>query len=119
MQILVNAGDNIQGGELLDSTVTSTLEEQLARFREQLTRVEVHMSDENADKGGLRDKRCMIEARQEGRPPIAVTEFAATMKQAFDGATEKLVRLLEKSMDKLQDHRKTAAPVPPPVEDAS
>lgn len=119
MQIQVNAGDNIQGGELLDSTVTSALEEQLARFRDQLTRVEVHMSDENAEKGGQRDKRCMIEARPEGRPPIAVTEFAATMKQAFDGAADKLVRLLEKSLDKLQDHRRPAAPVTPPAEDAS
>lgn len=118
MQILVNPGENIKGGEMLEASVNRVLEAQLARFRDQVTRVDVHMSDENADKGGDRDKRCMIEARLEGRPAIAVTEYAPTMERALDGAADKLARLLEKEMDKLQEHRKTP-PVPPPSGDAS
>ncbi len=118
MLIQINAGDHIQGGEALDSSVSGYLEAELDRFRAQLSRVEVHMSDENAGKGGDRDKRCMIEARLDGRPPIAVTELAATMKEALDGATAKLVRLLDKTVDRQHEHRKHT-PQPPlaPVPD--
>ena len=94
MQIQINTDRNIEGHEALAEQVRSAVGDALDRYRAQISRVEVHLSDENADKSGQRDKRCMIEARLEGRQPIAVIEAAASMAQAVDGATGKLTRLI-------------------------
>ena len=60
-----------------------------------VTRVEVHLGDENGRKSGQDDKRCMMEARIEGRHPIAVTEHAASLDRAVKGAAGKLARMIE------------------------
>jgi ribosomal subunit interface protein len=103
MQIRVNGGENVRATEALGSSVSAYLEKELARFAGQITRVEVHMSDENAEKGGGDDKRCTVEARVEGRPPYVVTEKAPTMRQAMTSATEKLYRLIEHDLARLHD----------------
>lgn len=94
MQIQINTDRNIEGREALAERVRSEVKDALDHYSAQISRVEVHLSDENADKGGRRDMRCMIEARLEGRQPIAVTEEAASMAQAVEGATGKLTRLI-------------------------
>ncbi|MBE0545141.1 MAG: HPF/RaiA family ribosome-associated protein [Verrucomicrobia bacterium] len=69
------------------------------------TRVEVHLSDENGEKTGGRDKRCMMEARLEGHQPIAVTDEAETIAQAIDGAADKLKSALDSTLGrKGRDH---------------
>jgi ribosome-associated translation inhibitor RaiA len=47
----------------------------------------------------------MMEARLEGRQPIAVTDEAATVDLAVDGAADKLARLIEHTLGKLHDQR--------------
>jgi len=94
MQIQLNTGHNIPAHEALTSQVKDTVSGALNRFREHITRVEVHLSDENGNKSGLNDKRCMMEARLEGRQPIAVTHQAASQDEAIDGAADKLTRLI-------------------------
>ena len=60
--------------------------------------------DENsASKGGAYDKRCMMEARLDGRPPIAVTQQAATLDAAMDGAAAKLERSIDSMLGRLRD----------------
>jgi ribosomal subunit interface protein len=103
MQIRVNGGEHVTATEALDATVSAWIERELARFAHQITRIEVHMSDENAEKGGADHKRCTIEARVEGRPPYVVTEHSATMRQALTAATEKLYRLIEHDLGRLHD----------------
>ncbi|HEV7606379.1 MAG TPA: HPF/RaiA family ribosome-associated protein [Steroidobacteraceae bacterium] len=105
MKIQINADHNIQGYESLSAQVHATLEDALSRFSANITRVEVHVGDENAAKRGHDDKRCMMEARLEGRPPVAVTHHADTVTQAIDGAANRLVHLLEHTLGKLRDHR--------------
>jgi len=106
MKIQMNTDSNIEGHEALATYVSGTLEIALKRFSDQITRVEVHLSDENSDKkGGIDDMRCMLEARLAGRQPIAVTEHAANVNQAIDGATGKLSSLLESTLGRLHDHR--------------
>ena len=68
-----------------------------------ITRLEIHLSDQNADKSGQDDKRCMMEARLEGRQPIAVTHQAASLDQAVDGAARKFTRLIEGTLGRLHD----------------
>lgn len=105
MKIQVNTDVHIDGTEALTAEVNATLEQALERFREHVTRVEVHLGDENGSKSGQQDQRCMLEARLEGRQPVAVTDYAATMQQAVQGAAQKLVRMLDSTLGRLQDQR--------------
>jgi ribosome-associated translation inhibitor RaiA len=64
----------------------------------------MHLGDENSSaKGGGNDKRCMIEARVDGRPPIAVTAQAPTLDEAMDGAADKIERSLASDFERLRD----------------
>ena len=108
MKIQVNTDAHIDGHERLAAHVSATIEQALKRFVDHVIRVEVHLSDENADKSGAQDQRCMLEARLQGRQPVAVTERAATQEQAVNGATQKLVRLLDSTLGRLNDHRDRA-----------
>jgi ribosome-associated translation inhibitor RaiA len=117
MQIQINTDHNIRGYESAASTVRDTIESALKRFRNQITRVEVHLADENAGKRGGDDKRCMMEARVEGQAPIAVTHHAPTITQAIDGAAEKLIHRIERTLARLRNHRGNGA-TPIPVPDA-
>ncbi len=74
MKIQFNTGRNIIGSEELRTSLTSIISGELSRFNDHITRLEVHLSDEDSNKNGVNDKRCMIEARLEGLKPIAVTE---------------------------------------------
>jgi ribosome-associated translation inhibitor RaiA len=104
MQIQINTDRNIDGREALTDHLRGVVESALSRFSEHITRLEVHLSDENSDKKDGNDAmRCMLEARIEGRQPIAVTHQAASLDQAVDGAAGKLTRLIESDLGRLRD----------------
>ncbi len=105
MQIQVNTDKNIEGHEELVAHVEATVTRSLSHVSAHVTRVEVHLSDENGDKSGQNDKRCMMEARLEGQQPTAVTCEAATLTQAVAGAADKLKSSLESTLDRLHQHR--------------
>ena len=71
---------------------------------DRVSRVQVHLGDVNSSKGGDNDKRCMIEVRLDGRPPLAVTQSGATIEQAMNGAAQKLERSLGNIIDRLRNH---------------
>ncbi len=85
--------------------VETVMEGTVGRFADQITRVEVHLSDENRQKGGGDDTRGLLEARLAGLQPIVVSHRAATLPQAIDGAAKKLVRALESTLGRL-GHKK-------------
>ena len=115
MQIQINTDRNIEGDEALAARVSGVVEGALSRMSDHITRVEVHLSDESSDKkSGNDDMRCMMEARLEGRQPIAVTDQAATLDQAVDGAADKLARLIESTLGRLRDQRSHRTDPPPP-----
>jgi ribosome-associated translation inhibitor RaiA len=110
MQIQINTDRNIEGREALADQLRDVVESALNRFSDRITRVEVHLSDENSDKkGGTDEMRCMMEARIEGRQPIAVTHQAASLDQAVDGAAGKLTRLIESTLGRLRDQKRRGA----------
>ena len=110
MQIQINTDGNIEGHETLATEVSTVVESALNRHSNHITRVEVHLSDENSDKkGGNRDMRCLMEARLEGRQPIAVTHQAATLDQAVDGAADKLTKSIDSTLGRLRDQKRAAA----------
>ena len=105
MKIQINTDKNIPGHEALAHSVETILEQVLARFSDQITRIEVHLSDENsAAKSGMADKRCLLEVRLAGRQPASVSEEAQTVDQAVRGAAQKMVSSLESELGKLGKH---------------
>ena len=112
MKIQLNTDKNIQGDESVAGHVDTTVNNALAHFRNQITRVEVHLSDLNANKAGTHDKRCVMEARLESRNPVAVTHDADTVREAINGAAQKLHRLLDSSLGKLAAPARKGHPVP-------
>jgi ribosome-associated translation inhibitor RaiA len=103
MQIQINTDKNIQGREALAGELSSSIESALSRFSQHITRVEVHLSDENSEAKGGNDKRCLMEARLEGRPPVAVTDRASTVEVAVKGASAKLARSIDSTLGRLND----------------
>ncbi len=103
MQIHVNTDSNIKGREGLATHITDEVSHILGRYSGHLTRVEVHLSDENADKSGPQDKRCVMEARPAGHQPVAVTNHGATLEEAYVGAAHKLQNLLASTFGRIED----------------
>lgn len=98
MQVQVNASNGIENKEALERWATAELRDNLARFAEDVTRVEVHLSDEATGKTGGGDKRCTMEARLARHPPVAASHDAPMLDGAFRGAAGKLERLLEHTL---------------------
>lgn len=112
MVIQINTDANIHGTEALAKQVSASVEQALERFKEHITRVEVHLSDESRGKSGPHDQRCMLEARIGGRKPMAVTDHASTLEQAVHGAAEKLARLIETTLGRSHDRRGKTSTLP-------
>ncbi|MNK14871.1 hypothetical protein D3C87_330020 [compost metagenome] len=104
MQIQFNIDNSIEGHERTENYFTPILQEALKRYEDKITRLEVHLADENGEKSTPDDKRCLIEARVAGLKPIAVTNHGDTVEKAIKGATDKLKSALEHSFGKLQSH---------------
>lgn len=106
MQIQVNTGNGIDNSEALQRWASEHLTETLDRFQQDITRIEVQISDENSGKSGNADKRCMLEARLAGHQPIAVNHHGETQDEAFRGAARKLLHALDHNLGKLRDHHR-------------
>jgi ribosome-associated translation inhibitor RaiA len=104
MQIQFNTDKNVILNKEKIASSTSLISEELSRFSTQITRLEIHLSDEDGNKDGLNDKRCMVEARLAGMQPIAVTDRANTNEQAIFGAIDKLKTSLETLTGRLKNY---------------
>jgi ribosome-associated translation inhibitor RaiA len=114
MKIQVNTDAHIEGRDALSAWVNATVEHALQHVHDQVTRVEVHLSDQNGSKSSQKDKRCVMEARLEGRQPIAATNEAASLDQAVRGAADKLARLIDSQLGRVASSDRS--PVKPPAE---
>ena len=104
MQVQVHADDSIQGGESLAQWAQEEINTKMARLKEYVVRVEVFLTGVDAIKStGGPGKRCVLETRATGRPPIAVNAEAEKVKDAFSGAVEKLRRAVEADLGKVKD----------------
>ena len=101
MHIEINHDRNIHHDESVERHVRQALDTALSRFSGQVTRVEVHLHDKNADKKGGNDKHCLLEAKVEGRPPLAASDEADTLAAAISGAAKKLQRRLDTDLGRL------------------
>jgi ribosome-associated translation inhibitor RaiA len=110
MDIHVHTDHNIDGRDALAAWVTGVIEQSLDGVSQRISRVEVHLSDENSDKKTRADDmRCVLEAKIDGRPPLAVTEQADTIHNAVIAGSEKLARLIDHTLERLSDRGSRAA----------
>ncbi|MGY6550087.1 MAG: HPF/RaiA family ribosome-associated protein [Roseinatronobacter sp.] len=105
MQIQVNTDNTISGREDVVRFVEGVVTSKLGAVSGPITRVEVHLQDQNADKSGPDDKRCMIEVRLEGRQPVSATNTADTLQSAVTGAVDKMRNLLDRELGKARARR--------------
>ncbi|KMN19775.1 HPF/RaiA family ribosome-associated protein [Pseudomonas weihenstephanensis] len=103
MQIQVHCDTHIKNDVRLEEWVKTTVVERLDLFEEDITRVDVFLSDENGGKSGPNDKRCKMEARPKGHQPLIVSEDADSVDRAIEGAAEKLQHALEHLFGKLRN----------------
>ena len=104
MKIEVSTDTRTEGKAAVIAEYTAVVEAGLARFKDRLTRVEVHLSDTNGPKGGV-DRRCAIEARPASHQPLAVNHEATSDLEALRGAIDKMSRKLTSTFERLDDHR--------------
>ena len=110
MQIQVNSDKNITADARLIAFVEGEVNRSLKRFARRLTRVEVHLSDENSHKFGVLDKRCRVEARPAGHRPLAASNGASTVENALLGALTKLRNSMETVFGRIEARRTSAKP---------
>lgn len=105
IKTVINSDSNLQVGAAESSEIEAVIEKRLGRFADHITRVVVHLRDENAGKEGPNDKRCMIEARPEGRDTVNVTHSSPTIEESVSQAARKMERVLDDLFSKLRDHK--------------
>jgi ribosome-associated translation inhibitor RaiA len=104
MKIQINTDKTINGDERHQTFYTSQIAEELKRYESHITRIEVHLSDENGKKEGMNDIRCLLEARLERKQPIAVSCQDDTVELAVSGAIAKLITALETILERTANY---------------
>jgi ribosome-associated translation inhibitor RaiA len=106
MKMQINTDKTISGAANQEDYFTSLITEKLNRFQSHISRIEVHLSDENGKKEGHDDIQFILEARIEGRDPIAVTCEADTVKNAVSGAIDKVKISLETILGRMKNRER-------------
>ena len=110
MQVQFNSDSSVMGTENVAERIEAAVREKLARFEERLTRIEIHVRDDNGAKGGADDKACTIEARPRGGRAIGVTEHGSSVDAAARKAASTMAQRLTRLFGKEAKHRHEARP---------
>lgn len=107
MHVQLNTDRNIPADERLLEFAEDQIKASLGRFEDRITRVEVHLGDENgSDKHAADDMRCALEARLAGHQPVGVSHRAPSVREALTGAVHKLEKLVNTLVEKEQEKRR-------------
>jgi hypothetical protein len=98
MLIEIRTDNNIEAGEKLIDDLRGVVQGALERFDGRIRRVDVRLSGAISNKRGHGDKCCMMEARLDGREPVAVMQQASTVEQAIRDAVHTLKRSIESAL---------------------
>jgi len=90
MKIQFNTDKNIEGTADLENFVSEKISSALKHYIDKITRIEVHLSDQNADKEGKDDIQCKIEARIEGVQPVVAVSKGDSKEKALNDAIDKI-----------------------------
>lgn len=104
MIIQINTDKTLSGEKRRTDFFTAQIDEALQKFESHITRIEVHLKDENGNKDGFNNISCLLEARLEGKKPIAITNKANTIDFALTGAIDKIETAVKTILGKIQKH---------------
>jgi ribosome-associated translation inhibitor RaiA len=104
MKIQFNTDKTISGEERREDFFSTQIGVDLDRFQEHITRIEVHLSDENGVKEGLNDILCTLEARLEGKQPIVASDQADNITMVVTEATKKLKAALKTIIERSKNY---------------
>lgn len=98
--IAVRTASTVDGSAGLDAFAEGIVTGALSRFMPRVTRIDVYLSDANAEKKGGDDKHCQIEVRPASQQSVSATATAGTIEKALTSAVSKMKRLLAKRLDR-------------------
>lgn len=105
MDIQVSTDNTINGDTRVIDVARDAVTHDLGHMSDWLTRVEVHLKDQNGDKKGPANIRCTIEARPRGIAPLSAHADAVDIPAALKGAAHKLRGRLGALHDKRDPYR--------------
>jgi putative sigma-54 modulation protein len=103
MQIQIHT-NGVQNSAALNERALHSIESAMKVWRDQVTRVEVHLHDDNGPKSG-RDKRCVLEIRLAGLQPMAVEAANEDLYKAIDEAAGKAERAVRHKLERHDAHK--------------
>lgn len=103
MTIQFNTDRTVKWDQRHEEHFHTVITEEMKRHSAHITRIEVHLSDENGAKEGGNDIRCLMEVRLAGLKPIVVTALANTEKQAILDAVKTLSATVKSTIDRMID----------------
>ena len=105
MDIHVSTDNTIHGDTRVIEVAQEAVTHDLGHMSDWLTRIEVHLKDQNGDKKGPAQIRCTMEARPRGLAPLSAHADAADIPAALKGAATKLRGRLGALQEKRDPHR--------------
>lgn len=99
MKIQLNSDSSIECSDALARTVETTVHAALDRYGDRITRVEVHLSAEDANHPD--STRCLLEARPAGLTSVAVTGSADTAERACHDSSRKMQSVLDSTFGRI------------------
>ncbi len=102
MTIEINTEKNFSEQKSFGKNIKELLAVDLLPFQEQITKIEIHFSDQNGNKNGMTDKKCLLEAHLKTIQPIVVTDKSSSYDLALIGATDKLKTTIESIFGKVK-----------------
>lgn len=104
MLIQVNYAEIVKT-DIIDDYVHERVNKELAHVADKITRVEVHLHDDDSpQKSHKDDKRCKMEARPAGRQPLAVEQTGENLQKVIADCASKLARALKRSFERADYH---------------
>lgn len=101
MIIQINSDNQVSLNAESKAAYSQEIESEMERFADYISRIEVHLTDENSSaKEGGDDIRCLMEARLNGKQPVSVEVRCENPRQALRQASEALFRRLENLLSK-------------------
>ena len=90
---------NKRKNEVVDQDVRERLEAVVGKFADRIAHIEVHIIDENGDKGGD-DKICTIDVKLNPRGQLHVRAKHNSLQSAINKAVERAETVVAKAVDK-------------------
>ncbi|MFT5641069.1 MAG: hypothetical protein ACI9DJ_002989 [Algoriphagus sp.] len=96
MKTQINTHKSADRDQRQQAYFSTIIAEALKKFQSHITRIEVHLSDQNGIKEGLNNILCLLEARLEGMQPMAVSCQVDTIDKSENS--------LETTLGRRQNH---------------